>query len=71
MFPADEHITYLQLCFQMSCDAPVLRAVGELCSTRGVNAVQVRAVVHRAAVMLCGSWEMYFLKGYHTERALL
>ena len=69
MFPADEHSMYLQLCFQVSCDTPVLVVVGELCSTRGVNAVQAKAVVHGAAVVLHGSWETRFLKGCHTERS--
>lgn len=69
MLPADEHSVYLLSCFQRSGDTPVVMVAGELCSTRGVNAVQVRAVVHGAAVGLPGLWETRFLKGCHTERS--
>lgn len=68
MFPAEEHTMYLKFCFQMSCDIPVL-TVGELCSTRGVNTVQGKAVVHAAAIVLHGSWETCCLKGCHAERS--
>jgi len=53
----------------MSCDTPVLVAVGKLRSTRGVNAVQVRAVVRGAAAVLHSSWETRFLRGCHTDRS--
>lgn len=59
---------YLKFCFQMSCDTLVL-TVGELCSTRGVNAAQAKAVVHAAAKVLHGSWETCCLKGCHAERS--